>query len=318
MSLDTALQAVKAAADPTRLRLLALLAGGETTVGELQEILEQSQPRVSRHLRLLDEAGLVQKFRDGQWVYYRLATSVEAATLLPQLIESIGTDDPQLMRDRSALSRVKQSREKDAYAEHGSQPYMDALCAGDRPSGAALLDALDECLGDRRLNDVLDIGSGTGTLLCMLGERGRNIIGVDTSKGMRLLARSRAHQSGLANCTVRNADLRALPFADNSFDLIVLDEVLAGIDQPLAGLREATRVMRRDGQLIIIDRIQPVVRHLSAPSGNRALIENQLTTLLSELGYRVADRIWFPGRVMEYALFSAIPEFSQARSGTHD
>ena len=133
-------------------------------MGELQEILEQSQPRVSRHLRLLDEAGLVQKFRDGHWVYYRLATSVEATPLLPQLIEFIGTDDPQLMRDRSALSRVKQSREKDAYAEHGSQPYMDALYAGDRPSGSALLDALDECLGDRRLNDVLDIGSGNRRL----------------------------------------------------------------------------------------------------------------------------------------------------------
>lgn len=318
MSFDTALRAVKAAGDPTRLRLLALLAGGEATVGELQEILEQSQPRVSRHLRLLDEAGLVDKFRDGHWVYYRLATTVAVASLVRQLIDLTGNDDPQLMQDRAALSRVKQSRQKDAYATRGSEPFLDAIYSGDRPSGSNLLNALEECVGDRRFGDVLDIGSGTGTLLCMLCERARNVVGVDISKGMRLLARSRAHQLGLANCTVRNADLRALPFADDSFDLVVLDEVLGSSNQPLPGLREATRVVKRDGQLIIVDRIQPVARRLSAPSSTGALIENQLTTLLSELGYRISDRIWFPGRVMEYALFSAVPEFSQTRTGTYD
>lgn len=317
MSLETALRAVKAAGDSTRLRLLALLASGEVAVGELQEILEQSQPRVSRHLRLLDEAGLVDKFRDGHWVYYRLATRVAVTSLLQQLIDLAGSDDPQLQRDFAALSRVKQRRQKDAYAKHESEPLLDVVYSGDRPGGSSFREALDECLGDRRFEDVLDIGSGSGTLLCMLGERARNVVGVDISKDMRLLARSRAHQSGLANCTVRNADLRALPFADDSFDLVVLDEVLGGIDEPLSGLREATRVVKRDGQLIIVDRIQPVARRLSPPSGNRALIENQLTTLLSELGYRISDRIWFPGRVMEYALFSALPDISQPRTGTH-
>jgi DNA-binding transcriptional ArsR family regulator/protein-L-isoaspartate O-methyltransferase len=318
MSFDTALRAVKAAGDPTRLRLLALLAGGEATVGELQEILEQSQPRVSRHLRLLGEAGLVDKFRDGHWVYYRLAQTVSVASLVQQLVDLTGHEDPQLMQDRVALSRVKQSRQKDAYAQHGAEPFMEAVYSGDRPSQSSLLDALDECVGDRYLGDVLDIGSGTGALLCMLGSRARNVVGVDISKGMRMLARSRAHQSGLANCTVRKADVRALPFADNSFDLVVLDEVLGCSDQPSAGLREATRVVKRNGQLIIVDRIQPVARRLSASSGSGVLIENQISTLLSELGYRISDRIWFPGRVMEYALFSALPEISQPRTGTHD
>jgi ArsR family transcriptional regulator len=318
MSFDTALRAVKAAGDPTRLRLLALLAGGEATVGELQEILEQSQPRVSRHLRLLDEAGLVNKFRDGQWVYYRLATTAAVAAFVRQLIDLTGTDDPQLMQDHTSLAAVKRSRQKDAYAKHGSEPFIEAVYSGDRPSRSSLLEALDECVGDRRFGDALDIGSGTGTLLCMLGERARRVVGVDISKGMRLLARSRAHQSGLANCTVRNADVRQLPFADDSFDLVVLDEVLGSIDQPLPGLREATRVVKRDGQLIIVDRIQPVAGRLSAPVINGVLIENQLTALLSELGYRISDRTWFPGRVMEYALFSAVPDISQPRTGTHD
>jgi len=317
MSLDTALRAAKAAADPTRLRLLALLAGGEATVGELQEILDQSQPRVSRHLRLLDEAGLVDKFRDGHWVYYRLATLVEVVDLVQQLIDLAGPDDPQFNQDRAALSRVKQGREKSAYAQRESASFIDAVYTGWRPSPPNMRDAMDECLGDRRFDNALDIGSGTGALLSLLGERAQNVVGVDTSKAMRLLARSRAHQVGLANCTVRKASLLELPFADDSFDLIVLDEVLAGVEQRLAGLREASRVLKRDGQLLIIDRIQPVVRQLSAPSGDKALIENQLSALLSELGYRIFDRIWFPGRVMEYALFSALPEINQARTGTH-
>ena len=318
MSFDIAVRALKALSDPTRMRLMALLSSGEATVGELQEILGQSQPRVSRHLRLLDEAGLVDKFRDGQWIYYRLASSVLAISLVQQIISLAGRDDPQLAQDREGLSRVKQSRQKDAYANRGSEPFIEAVYSGDRPDGPSVRDALEECIGDRQYGDVLDIGSGTGGLLCLLAERAGNVVGVDVSKSMRLLARSRAHQSGLANCTVRNADLRSLPFADNSFDLVVLDEVLGGIDQKVAGLREATRVMKHDGQLMIVDRIQPVVRKLPVPPSNDALIENQLSTLLSELGYRVSDRIWFPGRVMEYAWFFAARDLSQPRTGTHD
>lgn len=316
MTLETALGAAKAAADPTRLRLLGLLAGGEATVGELQEILGHSQPRVSRHLRLLDQAGLVDKFRDDHWVYYRLASDVAVAGLVEQLIGLAGTDDPQLSVDRDALAKVKQDREKDAYAKRESVPFIDAVHSGNRPSASALVDAIDECIGDRSLGRVLDVGCGTGALLCLLGQRASHVVGADISKDMRLLARSRAHQVGLANCTVRKADLRELPFDNEAFDIVVLDEVLSGIEERLSGLREAARVLRQTGHLIIIDRIRPVARQLSSPTATDALIENQLSALLSEAGYRISDRTWFPGRVMEYALFSARPAINQLRTGT--
>jgi len=316
MSLVVALQTIKAAADPTRLRLLALLANGEATVGELQEILEQSQPRVSRHLRLLDEAGLVVKFRDGHWIYYRLAFAPSA--IVAEMLALIGQDDEQVVRDRAALDRVKRDREREVFRVQA----LGTAGVAERPSIESLAEALDECIGkwmgDGRLGDVLDVGCGSGSLLRLLGQRAHRAVGIDVSRRMRLLARSRLHQAGLANCTVRKGDLVKLPFDDDSFDLVILDEVLNGFGDVLAGLREARRVLHPAGQLLVIDRIRPVARQLPDQRDGTQLIENQLTAMLSEMGYRVAQRIWFPGRVMEFALFAAVPDNLQQRTGTYD
>lgn len=314
MSLGMAIQTLKAAADPTRLRLLALLANGEASVGELQEILEQSQPRVSRHLRLLDEAGLVVKFRDGHWIYYRLASSPLPSIFINEALALTGSDDEILHRDREALDRVKKDRERDVFSVRA--PGIHGISA--RPSIDSFAEALDECFGERRFGNVLDIGCGGGTLLRLLGQRAGRAVGVDSSRRMRLLARSRLHREGLANCTVRDGDDGKLPFAEDSFDLVVLNEVLDGSTDVLASLREAIRVLCASGELLIVDRIRPVVRQLCAPNGSAALIDNQLSATLSELGYRVAHRIWFPGRVMEYALFAAVPDNAQERTGTYD
>jgi len=316
MSLDAAIQTLKAAGDPTRLRLLALLASGEATVGELQQILEQSQPRVSRHLRLLDEAGLVTKFRDGQWIYYRLVPGATERDLVQKVLGLVGPGDATLSADVEALVRVKRDRERDAFDSIERRGVFGSAFNGGRPDGAQIAAALDEALGDGPLGDVLDVGSGAGNLLCVLGGRARQVVGVDVSKRMRLLARSRAHQSGIANCTVRAGALHDLPFAAESFDLVVLDEVLGANADQLAGLREASRVLRRDGRLVIVDRVRPVARRLTN-DGDKTLIENQLTTELSELGYRVATRSWLPGRVMEYALLLAVPAANQLRTGTN-
>jgi SAM-dependent methyltransferase len=317
MSFERAIQAAKAAADTTRLRLLALLAVGEATVGELQEILGQSQPRVSRHLRLLGEAGLVDKFRDGHWVYHRLAAAPGVADVVRKLIDLAGEADEQLTRDRESLAVVKRRRERDAYANRTSAPFIDAVHFGGRPSATDLLDAIDDCIDGHLFGEVLDVGCGTGALLSLLGRRASNVVGVDISKDMRMLARSRVHRSGLANCTVRNGDVCDLPFDDATFDLVVLDEVIIAPDKPIDGLREVSRVLRHHGRLVIIDRIQPVSRRLSPVSGRKVLIESQLTALLSEAGFNIRDRTWFPGRIMEYALFSATPGPDRLRTGTH-
>jgi DNA-binding transcriptional ArsR family regulator len=317
MSLETTLRSLKAAADPTRLRLLAVLAAGEATVGELQAILEQSQPRVSRHLRLLGEAGLVTKFRDGQWVYYRLESSDTARDLVSRIVVMAG-EEPILDRDREALSRVKLSRERDAYNITRSRPAGPGSLPGERPGEAAMIEALEECTGETRFGDVLDVGCGNGALLCALGERAQRVVGLDQSKGKRLLARSRMHRSGRANCTVRKAALPELPFADEAFDLVLLNEVLGDEGRLPKILGEAARVLRRDGHLVIVDWIQPAVRRLPRQPADSPLYENAVTARLGELGFRISNRIWFPGRVMAYAMFSAVPEISAQRTGTND
>ena len=316
--MGSTLQTLKSVADPTRLRLFALLAGGEATVGELQEILGQSQPRVSRHLRLLVDAGLVTRFRDGQWMYYGAASIPAVGDTTRQIITMIGEDDPTLAEDRDALLRVKQGRERDAYNAHRSAPWLGAPWPGDRPAESTLLEAIDDNAGENRFGEVLEVGCGNGALLCLLGESARNAIGIDTSKSMRLLARSRVHQSGLTNCTVRGAVLPALPFEEAAFDLVVLSRVLGSAVNALDYLREARRVLKPAGRLMIVDRIQPAVRRLTKNAPHGQLVENQLTAELGELGYKVFNRTWFPGRVMEYALFSARPEIAAMRTGTYD
>lgn len=315
MSLQSAIQTLKAAGDPTRARLLALLSGGEATVGELQRILDQSQPRVSRHLRLLDEAGLVTKFRDGQWVYYRLVSDPARREFVARVMQLAGDGDATLERDAMALADLKRERERDALASSASPAIPAGAFSAVRPETSQLAAAIDELIADDELGDVLNVGSGAGSLLCLLGRRARRVVGVDKSRRMRLLARSRVHRSGVTNCTVREGELRRLPFDDDAFDVVVLDEVLGVSSDRTAGLREASRVLRSGGRLIIADRVQPVARQLTPSSG--ALIENQLTAHLSEFGYRVVARQWLPGRTLEYALLLAVQETDLQRTGTH-
>jgi DNA-binding transcriptional ArsR family regulator len=316
MSFDAALTAFKAAADPTRLRLLAVLATGEATVGELQKILGQSQPRVSRHLRLLGEGELVVKFRDGQSVYYRLASSATTLDFVALVMQLATANDVTLKRDREMLMEVKQNRQRDAFA--GSRrAWANAGAAAHRPAHAVILEALNEMLIDTELNNVLDIGCGAGSLMTGLGRQARQVVGVDIAKDMRLLARSRIHQAELANCTVRDADMHALPFDDHAFDLVLLDEVLGLSDKPEQVLCEAVRVLSIDGRLVLLDRVQPVARQLPNAGSDGLLLENQLTALLAESGLRVLSRNWLPGRAMQYVLIDTIPEAQRIGTGTY-
>jgi len=312
MPLDQPSRSLKAAADPTRLRLLSILGQGDAAVGELQLVLQQSQPRVSRHLKILTDAGLIERFRDGHWVYYRLASAAPAKRLVDAAIAMIDVNEPQLLADRSALAAVKRSRRRDVY---GDRDVRARLLGGARPDEDALRSALEEALGDRRPGKVLDIGCGLGGALPILCARARLVVGVDVVQSARLLARSRVHELGLANCTIRAADLRELPFDDRAFDLVVLDEVLTADVELSGGLTEALRVLQPDGRLVIIDRIQPVASRLGAPASS-ALADNQLNVALAAAGARIETRRWLPGRAPDYALFTAAPVHALARTGS--
>lgn len=317
MSLSSAVSLLKAAADPTRLRLLALLSSGEATVGELVEVLGQSQPRVSRHLKLLADAGLVSHFRDGQWVYYRLGATMPGAELVERVVALARSGDEQIAADRMRMGSVRRRRERYALlAPTGPRRWAEP--AGERPDEAAIAQVLDDALGRGQLGDVLDIGVGSGALLRLLAPRARSAVGLDISRGMRVLARSRLQEAGLGHCTVRAGDVHTLPFADLSFDLVVLDEVLALSERPQSALAEALRVLRPAGRLLVLDRILPAVRRLPAEPAQRALYENQLVVMLRALGLHCARPVWLPGRRPAHALVVASALTVTRRTGTDE
>lgn len=315
MPLHTALALLKAGADPTRLRLLVLLAGGEATVGELVEVLGQSQPRVSRHLRLLSEARLVSRFRDGQCIYYRLDPGPAAAAVATPIIDLARRRDVTVAADQQRMAELRRRRERHALTAPDRSP-LRARYAGDRPDESALAQVLTDVLGNTVPGDVLDIGVGSGALLRLLAPRARSAVGLDTARCMRVLARARLQQAGLGHCTIRAGDMCALPFPDLSFDIVVLDEVLAGATAPQRALDEAVRVLRPAGRLLVLDRILPAARRLSAQTTDAVLFENQLAAMLREAGLKHANPAWFPGRSLQYALVVATLAPALTRTGT--
>jgi SAM-dependent methyltransferase len=320
MNLAQTLAQLEAAADPSRLRLLAVLADGEAAVGELCAVLDQSQPRVSRHLRLLSEAGLIENFREGRWVFYRLAQGTGAGGI-GRCLEALRADgDAVVAADRARMGELRRRREAAALREAGVV-LLRGGAAGSEERGhlaEALAEVLD--LGPDRpsLGEVLDIGCGSGTVLGILAPRVRSAVGIDPSPAMRQLARSRLHAAGLDRCTLRDADMHALPFETGRFDLVVVDEVLGLTREPGQVLREAARVLRPGGQLLVLDRVLPAVRRLPEAAGG-ALYENQLAVLLGAAGLHVARRQWLPGRTPDRAVFLATvePPRARARTGTY-
>jgi DNA-binding transcriptional ArsR family regulator len=242
--IDQVVQVLKNLAEPTRLRLVTLLGHGELTVGEICRVVGQSQPRVSRHLRLLTEAGLLDRFREQQRVYYRTPAARPRAGWLTELLAAVDPEDPALQRDRVRVAVVVGDREKSAASELGAPVDLDQV-------GLAAI--LREELGSVALGELLDIGTGAGRLLEMLGAQATHAVGVDLSSPALRLARARLHGRALAHCEFHRCDMYALTFAAESFDTVTIDRVLAGAERPAAVLTEAARVLRRTGQLLVVE-----------------------------------------------------------------
>jgi ArsR family transcriptional regulator len=250
--MERLLSNLRAVAEPTRLRLLALAARGSFCVMEFTEILGQSQPRLSRHLKLLCDCGLLDRLREGANVWFTLPPGEEGA-LARDLVARLPSDDAILESDRRQAARVLAERARiasESFRHQGAD--WDEMRALDLPAQAveaALLSLVPEDAPGR----LLDIGTGTGRVLELLAPRVRQGLGVDASKAMLALARSRLAHPGLARCAVRLADMYRLPLADASFDIAVLQMVLHYAEDPAGAVAEAARVLRPGGNLIVID-----------------------------------------------------------------
>lgn len=251
--MDRLLSGLRGAGEPTRLRLLALCARAELTVSELTQILGQSQPRVSRHLKLLCESGLLDRFREGTWAFYRLLEQGECAHLARTLVDLIPADDPVLGRDIERLEAVKAARARAAAeyfrANAAQWDKIRALYVPESDVERVLLDLF----GDQAIGEFLDIGTGTGRILEIFAGRVRRGIGVDRSHEMLAIARANLERAALRHCQVRRADMYSLPFANASVDGIVIHQVLHFADDPPAAIVEAARVLRPGGRMVVVD-----------------------------------------------------------------
>jgi ubiquinone/menaquinone biosynthesis C-methylase UbiE/DNA-binding transcriptional ArsR family regulator len=244
---------LKAAGEETRLRLLALLAEAELTVTELTDILRQSQPRISRHLRLLAESGLVVRFREGSWAFFRLAEHGAKAELARILAAQLDPDDPVMARDRERLAQVRTGRATAAqsyFRAHAAEwDRIRRLHAAD----AAVEAEIQAVLADRPFRSLLDLGTGTGRMLELLGPELERGLGIDLSLDMLALARARLDRADLRQCSVRQGDIYDLALPRNSFDVVIVHQVLHYLDDGARAIREAARVLRPQGRLLVID-----------------------------------------------------------------
>jgi len=252
-TLDTLLVGLRAAGEHTRLRILALCARGELSVSELTQILGQSQPRVSRHLKLMVDAGLLERLPEGAQVYFRVSDRIEVSKLAHALVGLIPESDMSLNRDLSRLQQVRDARTKRAqdYFQKVAKSW-DTIRAMHVPQ-QQLEQALLEAVGSEPVGELLDIGTGTGRMLQILADRVTRGVGVDLSSGMLAVARSNIEQAGMAHIHVRKGDMYQLPLDDASIDLAILHMVLHYSDDPAEVIREASRVLRTDGRLILVD-----------------------------------------------------------------
>jgi len=245
--------ALKAVAEPTRLRILLLLVLGELNVKDLTRILGQSQPRLSRHLKLLVEAGLIERFREGSWVYFNLADRATGGLVVERLLSLAATDDPVLVRDRERAVTLQKEREQAAQAyfrQHAGQwDRIRALHVAE----AEVETAIAEALGAGPFKLLVDLGTGTGRLLELLAARSERSIGLDVNQDMLAFARSNLARAGHQHIHVRHGDIYSVPLDSGSADAVTMHQVLHYLRDPVAAIREAARLLAPGGRLLIVD-----------------------------------------------------------------
>ncbi len=251
--LDHMVDSLKAVAESSRFRILALLSSSGLTVSDFTIILGQSQPRVSRHLKLLLEAGLIQRHQEGSWAYFHLRDDAFMQSLIAKLVSHVGAEDQVLLRDRERLMRIKEERRAIAadYFRRNAQRW-DELRSLHVPE-AAVEKALRRIVGNAPFQTMLDLGTGTGRLLEIFAPQFVRGVGVDMSRDMLAIARANFDKANLTNVQVRQGDIYAPPVERESFDLITIHQVLHYLDDPARAIAEAARLLRPGGRLAIVD-----------------------------------------------------------------
>lgn len=306
-SLDDLLNGLRAAAEPSRLRLLAICGHGEWTVSELVQVMAQSQPRISRHLKLLAEAGLLERFREGSWVFYRRAQSGAAAGIASALCRLLPEDDPMLLLDRRRLAAIRAARRRQAEQFFGARAASwDSETDVAVEAGAVEAELL-RIFTEEPAESLLDIGTGTGRILQVLARRIGSGLGVDLSHDMLRVARANLDRREARNCQVRHGDMYQLPLPDRAVTAVTLHQVLHFADDPQAVLAEAARVLRPGGRLVLVDLAQHDLEWLRTEKGHRRLGfgAEEVAAWLVALGLEPAPLVRLPGEGADVCIWLA-------------
>lgn len=305
--MDAILAALRAAAEPTRLRLLVLCAHSELTVSELTQILGQSQPRVSRHLKLLCEAGLLDRFREGTHAFFRLRHEGELGRFAQMLIDSLPEADRTLALDFERLEAIKRDRAITAaeYFRKNAEQWdkIRSLYVDELEVERALLDLLPA----RGIQDLLDLGTGTGRILELVADRVERAVGVDLSREMLAIARANLERAPRRNLQVRQGDMYQLPWPAASFDAVTVHQVLHFADDPADALAEAARVLRPGGRLVIIDFAPHDLERLRLEHAHRWLgfDDTQIDAWCRAAGLLPEPAVRLPGKPLTVCLWPA-------------
>ncbi len=307
-TLDGVLAGLRAVAEGTRLRLLALCAEGDLTVGDLSQILGQSQPRVSRHLKLLCAAGVLERLPEGTAVFHRLADQGPGAALTRQVLRLLPRDDAALRLDRERLGQIRADRAAAAAAYFRKVAArwgeLRSLYVDEAKVEAELLCRLPA----EGIGALLDIGTGTGRILELLAGRFRQGIGIDLSRDMLLVARANLQRAGVANCQVRQADMYRLPWREPQFDAVTLHRVLHYAEAPARAVAEAARMLRPGGLMLIVDFAPHALERLRSEHAHRRLGfgDGEINKWCRAAGLKPGPVQHLPGKQLTVGIWQAL------------
>ncbi len=294
LTADQTIDALRAAGEPTRLRVLSLLSGEELSVMELSGILDQSQPRVSRHLKLMTDAGLIERFPDGARVFYRLSSEPQARRLIDTVLDLL--DTAANVEDDRRLEEVRRTREvaAGAYFERVAPQWdrIRSLYVCETAVEAAILQAA----GPGPFERVVDLGTGSGRMLTLLGEKAKMSVGLDLSQNMLNIARANVTRAGLDGVELRHGDIFATRLPAQSADLVLVHQVLHYLADPAAAVAEAARLVMPAGRLLIVDFAPHKLEYLRDEHQHRRLgfADNEMRRWLTAAGLTPSAAIALP------------------------